>query len=133
MLDVRDNDLLESVQTKIDLSNLPYIIRYRGAVDEKNGTTFDGDQVKRYNGTYFPPWSGAGPIITESGRTAGVRRHSLVIDTHLQSDEECVLAAILEPIQYALEAYTCQFQISGYPGVELNQQVSVVDKTSAIH
>lgn len=133
MLEVRDADLLESAKTKIDLSNLPYIIRYRGDVDEKNGTTFDGDQVKRYAATYFPPWSGAGPIQTESGRTAGVRRHSFVIDPNLESDEECMFAAILAAVQYALEAYTCQFQISGYPGIELNQQVSVVDKTTALN
>lgn len=133
MVDVRDNDLLESVKVKIDLSNLPYIIRYRGNVDAKNGTTFDGDRIKRYNGTYFPPWSGAGPIITESGRTSGVRRHALVIDHNLNSDEECIFAAILAAIQYALEAYTCEFQISGYPGIELNQQVSLVDKTTAVN
>lgn len=133
MVDVRDNDLLESVKVKIDLSNLPYIIRYRGNVDEKNGTTFDGDQVKRYNGTYFPPWSGAGPIPSEAGRTAGVRRHALVVDPNLTSDEECIFAAILAAIQFALEAYTCEFQISGYPGIELNQQVSVTDKTTAVN
>lgn len=132
MIEVRDADLLESMKTKIDLSNLPYIIRFRGAVDQKNGTTFDGDLVKRYNGTYFPPWSGAGPIETESGRTAGVRRHTLVIDSNLSSDEECLFGAILSAIQYGLEAYTGEFQISGYP-IELNQQVSVVDKTTGVN
>lgn len=132
MLEVRDSDLLESMKTKIDLSNLPYVIRLRGNVDEKNGITFDGDLVKRYNGTYFPPWSGAGPIETESGRTAGVRRHALVIDPNLNSDEECIFSAILTGIQYALEAYTGECQISGYP-LELNQQISVVDKTSGVN
>jgi hypothetical protein len=132
MLEVRDDDLLESVKAKIDLSNLPYIIRYRGNVDP-NGTPYESDAVKRFAGTYFPPWSGAGPVIVESGRTSGVRRHELTIDSNLFSDEECIFAAILAAIQYALSAYTAELQISGYPEIELNDQISVVDKTTAIN
>lgn len=132
MVEVRDSDLLESAKVKIDLSNLPYIIRYRGAVAH-DGTTFDEEQVRRYNGTYFPPWSGAGPFETEPGRTSGVRRHEFTRNTLLQSDEECIFAAILAAKQYALAAFTAEVQISGYPGIELNQQISVVDKTTALN
>lgn len=131
-LEVRESDLLESVKAKINLAELPWEIIYRGNVD-KHGTTFGNDLVKRYSASYFPPWSGAGPLITESGRTSGVRRQALVIDPNLESDEECMFAAILAAQQYALEAYTAEFQISGYPGIELNQQVSVVDKTTAVN
>lgn len=132
MVEVRDTDLLESAKVTVDLSNLPYIIRYRGGVS-KDGTAFDEEQIKRYNGTYFPPWSGAGPFETEPGRTTGVRRHEFTRNILLQSDEECILAAILAAIQYALAAYTAEIQISGYPGIELNEQVSVVDKTTALN
>lgn len=132
MLEVRDTDLLETIKLKLDTSNLPYVIRYRGDVDNA-GTTYDGDQVKRYNGTYFPPWSGAGPFITQPGRTGGVRRHELTIDSNLQSDEECIFAAILAAWQYALEAYTAEVQISGYPGMELNDHISVVDHATGVN
>lgn len=132
MVEVRDTDLLESAKVTIDLSNLPYIIRYRGAVAQ-DGTTFDEEQIKRYNGTYFPPWSGAGPFETEPGRTSGVRRHEFTRNNLLQSDEECLFAAILAAKQYALQAFTAEIQISGYPGIELNQQISVVDKTTALN
>lgn len=132
MLEVRDSDLLESVKVKVDLSNLPYIIRYRGNVNP-NGVVADGDRVKRYAGTYFPPWSGAGPFITQAGRVAGVRRHELTVDTNLYSDEECIFAAILAAVQYALGAYTAEVQISGYPDIELNEQISVVDQTTAVN
>lgn len=132
MLEIRDTDLLEALKTKIDLSSLPYIIRYRGNIDP-GGSTTDGDLVKRFAGTYFPPWSGAGPDITESGRTAGVRRHELTIDPNLYSDEECLFAAILAAVQYALGAYTAEAQISGYPDIELNQQISIVDETTAVN
>lgn len=132
MIEVRDTDLLESAKVTVDLSNLPFIIRYRGAVSN-SGTTFDEEQIKRYNGTYFPPWSGAGPFETEPGRTGGVRRHEFTRNNLLQSDEECILAAILAAQQYALAAFTGEIQISGYPGIELNQQISVVDKTTALN
>lgn len=132
MLEVRDSDLLESVKVKVDLSNLPYIIRFRGNVDP-SGVTTDGDLVKRYAGTYFPPWSGAGPYITQAGRTSGVRRHELTVDPNLYSDEECVFGAILAALQYALAAYTAEVQISGYPDLDLNEQISVVDETTAVN
>lgn len=132
MVEVRDSDLLESVKVNVDLSNLPFIIRYRGAVAD-SGTTFDEEQIRRYNGTYFPPWSGAGPFETEPGRNGGVRRHEFTRNNLLQSDEECILAAILAAKQYALAAFTAEVQISGHPGIQLNEQISVVDKTTAVN
>lgn len=132
MLEVRDTDLLEAVKFTIDLSNLPYIIRYRGNVDP-SGTVTDGDLVKRYSGIYYPPWSGAGPFPTEAGRTGGVRRHELTVDPNLQSDEECIFGAILAAWQYALGAYTAEVQMSGYPGMELNDHISVVDKATGVN
>lgn len=133
LLEIRDQDMLEAVEPKFDLSNLPYIIRYRGDVDTENGVVYDGDLVKRYNAAYFPPWSGAGPNITESGRNAGVRRHELTVDTNLKSDEQCMFAAILAALQYALQFATAQIQIPGYPGIELNEQISIVSGVTGIN
>ena len=133
MLEVRDTDLLESLKFKADLSKLPFIIRYRGNVD-KNGTTYGSDTAKRFNAAYFPPWSGAGRYEeTGINRVAGVRRHEVVVDEHLLSDNECMVAAIRLAMEFALEAYTAEVQISGYPGFELNQQFSVVDHTTGIN
>lgn len=133
MLQVTDQDLLESVKLKLSLDNLPYIIRYRGNVAEQIGEEFEEDTYKRYNGTYYPPWSGAGPDITEVARGAGVRRQEFTVDPNLESDEDCLMAAIMAAMQYALEAYTCEIQISGYPGMELNDHISVIDKTTGFN
>ncbi|HXO84595.1 MAG TPA: hypothetical protein VN803_03620, partial [Gemmatimonadales bacterium] len=86
MLQIQDSHLLEALQVKEDMSNLPYVMRYRGAVSP-TGTALPGifgDLVKRYIGTYWPPWSGhdytnlQGGNFTggyPQGRVAGVRRH----------------------------------------------------------
>lgn len=135
MIEVTDKDLLESIKAKLDLSNLPFSIRYRGNVTPTGSVIEEGEGggIKRFSALYFPPWAGAGPDETEPGRNAGVRRQELTIDQSLLSDEECMAAAILAAQQYALEAYTAEIQISGYPGLELNEQISVVDKTTGIN
>jgi hypothetical protein len=132
MLEITDADVLETIQPKFDLSNLPWVIYYRGNVDS-NGKSFDEELIRRYRAIYFPPWSGAGPEISEEGRVGGVRRHDVTVDENLTSQDQCMLAARLAAYQYALEAFTVQFQIPGYPGIELNQQVSVVSNVTGIN
>lgn len=141
---VRDTDLLEALKVTWDLSNLPYSIRIRGAIN-KNGVTFGQDLSKRYMGTYFPPWSGIdyikisptrkGRHMDHSERLAGLRRNYVqtqgqVISLSLNSDAECNMAAVLTAIQYALAEVTGQLQISGLPGLELNKAIVVVDEAS---
>ncbi len=136
LLQITDADMLEAVQPKFDLSNLPYIIRARGNIDH-DGVSYDEDIVKRFMGTYFPPWSGAekdesGGFV-EAGRVSGVRRHDYSVNPALTSEAECKVAAILQAVEYALEAYTASFQIAGLPGLELNEQLSVISNVTGIN
>lgn len=132
MLELTDADMLETIEPQFDLSNLPWRIIYRGNVN-KNGTPFDEELINRYRAVYWPPWSGAGPRITEEGRVGGVRRLDETVDENLTSEDQCLFAAMLAAQQYALEAFTVQLQIAGYPGIELNQQISVVSDVTGIN
>jgi hypothetical protein len=132
MLELTDDDMLETMQPKFDLSNLPWRICYRGNVN-KGGKPYDEELINRFRATYWPPWSGAGPEITEEGRVGGVRRLDETVDENLTSEGQCLFAAMLAAQQYALEAFTVQLQIAGYPGVELNQQISVVSDVTGIN
>ena len=132
MIEITDSDMLETMQPKFDLSNLPWEICYRGNVD-KDGKSYDEESIRRYRGTYFPPWSGAGPDIVEEGRVGGVRRLDETVDENLTSNDKCLYAAMMAAQQYALEAFTVEFQIAGYPGIEMNQQVSVVSDVTGIN
>lgn len=132
MVEITDSDMLETMQPKFDLSNLPWEIAYRGNVDSA-GKSFDEESVRRFRATYWPPWSGAGPHIVEEGRVGGVRRLDETVDENLTSEDQCLFAAMLAAQQYALEAFTVQLQIAGYPGIELNEQISVVSDVTGIN
>ncbi len=132
MLELTDTDMLEAMQPKFDLSNLPWEIRYRGNVNQ-DGKGDDEETIHRYMAVYFPPWSGAGPDIVEEGRVGGVRRLDETVDENLNSYDACLYAAMMAAQQYALEAFTVEFQIAGYPGIELNQQISVVSDVTGIN
>jgi hypothetical protein len=138
MLTIQDTQLAEALSVKWDKSNLPYVMRFRGAADDQ-GTTSPvlGDLARRFTGTYWPPWSGHDYTNLQGGgfrgdypleRLGGVRRQFSQTDPGLKSVAECLFACILTAIQYALQAVTGTFQAPGLPGVTLNQQVSIVDE-----
>lgn len=61
MLEVRDTDMTEAMSCKWDLTNLPDILRYAGAITNKGGAYVLGYGIEgltqRYRATYYPPWS----------------------------------------------------------------------------
>jgi hypothetical protein len=141
---VRDSDLLEALKVVWDLSNLPYSFRVRGAIDQK-GMTFGQDLAKRFSGTYFPPWSGIdyvkvspskrGETNDRSERLAGLKRNYVstqgqVVSLGLNSNAECMFAAVLTAVQYALGEAIATVQISGCPGIELNTGLVLIDEAS---
>lgn len=141
---IRDTDLLEALTVTYDNSNLPFAFRVRGAIN-KNGATFGQDLAKRYQGVYYPPWSGqdyrkvspdtVGRKYDPVDRLSGLQRHYVetqgqVISLSLNSDEECLMIAVLTAVQYALAATTGRFQTAGVPGFELNAAVNIVDRGS---
>jgi hypothetical protein len=136
MVNIADNRNAEAVTVKEDYSNAPYVMRYRGAVSSA-GTTLFADLVKRFTGTYWPPWSGHDYTnlqgqnfsgVYPMARIGGVRRHFSQTDPGLMSVAECLFSCILAAIQFALQAVTGTFQSPGLPGVGLDQQISVVDE-----
>lgn len=158
-LAVKDTDLLEALTASYDNSTLPYSFRVRGKI-YNGGTTFGQDLSKRYMGTYFPPWCGldyrkSSPttevtsIHLEDQRLSGINRNYVAtqgqtISLSLNSTAECLWAAVLTAIQYALNANSARMQIAGLPSnvsaanhdgergqIELNNCVSVVDEGTA--
>ena len=134
MLQIQDSQLLEALAPKDDLSNLPYILRYSGAIDPSASTP--SGLVQRFKAAYWPPWSGHDYTNLQghnfqggypAGRVAGVRRQFSQTDPNLRSYAACLFACILAAIQYALQSWTATLQAPGLPGVTLDQQVSVVD------
>lgn len=144
ILTVRDSDLLEDAEPVWDNSDLPYVMRYRGKIS-KTGQTLDQDLVKRYEATYYPPWTGDAysPVSKKRhsvrpNRVAGIRRHftqtlGATSTVGLESDEECLFACLLAAIQYAVQMYTCTIQISGYPGLDLQKHIQVIDQGSGVN
>jgi hypothetical protein len=142
MLDVRDADMTEALKVTWDVSDLPYVIRYRGAISP-DGQTLGADLTLRVMSTYYPPWSGT-PYVSldpESfrsagvGRVAGVLRHfsetlGTTTSVALNTVNECLFACVLAAIQYALGMATGQFQMPGLPDINLNEQINVVDSST---
>jgi len=158
VLEVRDTNMLEALDMKVDLSNLPIRLRYRGIISK--GGTLDpssGDLSKRIEAVYFPPWSGQyyvpiggdefGSVggAVEFGwpapmvrRTAGISRWftetmSSTMITALSSWDECLYACILAAMQYALNMRIGQFQMPGISKLKLNDLISVVEEATAIN
>lgn len=145
LVEIRDTDMTETMQVKWDLTNLPWVIRFRGNVNP-NGQTLGQDLVTRFMATYYPPWSGCDPAKNavqvkhdaQLGRIAGIRRHmtetiGATTTLALNSDAECMFAAILAAIQYAVAMCTGSVQIAGLPVFRLNEHVSVVDEGTGIN
>jgi len=154
VLEVRDTDMIEALDVKTDLSNLPYYIRYRGIISPY-GVTRGQDLSKRIEAIYFPPWSGQWSIPTggdqfgsvggvtqfnafprQVRRIAGLQRHftetmALSYPVALTSWDECLFACVLAGIQYALNMRIGQFQIPGISRLKLNDTISVIEESTA--
>jgi hypothetical protein len=136
MVTIRDTQLLEALAPTWDLSNLPYVMRFRGAVSPAGKALF-ADLTLRVMGTYWPPWSGHDTSNLQGrdfkggyplGRVAGVRRQFSETDETLSTVTDCLFACILAAIQYALQAVTANVQAPCLPGVSLDDQIAVRDE-----
>lgn len=162
MIEVRDTDMTEALTTTWKLSNLPHQIIYRGDMTQA-GSTLPGfgveGQTTRYQARYYPPWSAqtspldflTGMVLYSStirpggdAQFGGLRRDASIIrmvtetmgnsvETQLESDAACLFACVLAGLQYALDMGTAQFQIPGIAPLDLNAQVAVVDRASALN
>jgi hypothetical protein len=148
-LTLRDQDYLEAFDAPWDLTSLPEVIIFRGAITD-TGVTWGQDLSRRYQGRYYPPWSGldytqvnpnpggSGPSVAKynhAGRIAGVFRKYVqtqgqVISLSMNSTAECLFACLLTAVQFALAETNATAQLSGHPGVELNTAVTVIDEAT---
>lgn len=134
--EVRDTDLLTGLQGKFTVNMLAQIIRFRGKPPETS-------KQKRPAARYWPPWSGSHHDVATGvydhetrglvGRTGGVYRHESHEDQGLETNDECMMACLLTALQMALAAFQGVVEIPGFPGVELDDQVSVLDQASAFN
>jgi hypothetical protein len=147
-IEVTDQDLLETVEVKWDLSSLPYVLRYRGnpVPEGEQGQTYEEDLVATFAATYYPPWAGDDyvplngkpPPNPPLRRTAGVVRHftqtvGVNVPIGMNSNEQCLFACLLAAMQYAIAMATGQVQVPGLDAFTLNQQISVVDEADGIN
>lgn len=145
MLEVTEDQLLTSVSPSFSKEPLNYIIRARGRMPKKGegkGVRLGEDRVRRFQATYMPPWSGAhrnvatGLYDTDypfADRMAGLRKHQQWTDDNLESNDECMMAAILAAMKSALAAFTCSVEIPGRPDIGLGDQISVIDSATGMN
>lgn len=143
--EVTDQDLLTDVKTQFTKENLPFTITTRGrsTTSRKVGSTWGEDTTLHVQALYFPPWSGSHyDVITGAGnlnipdipanyvmagRNAGLWRHVVRSDKLLETAQLCQMANVLVALQEALSAFTATIEIPANPGLQVNDQISVVD------
>lgn len=114
---VRDSDLLTAVQAKFSEEPLGYIIRVRGAADDK-GKMLGSDKTKRLMSVYRPPWH---------PHMAGVIKHVVHEMPRLEDQLSVDVAARLIAVQQALSSATATIEIPGNPRFELDGQMALWD------
>lgn len=120
MVTATDADLLTAMSAKIDKGQKAYIIRARGKATNK-GVMLGQDTTKRFQAAYRPPW-------VKEGRTSGKIRHEVFYDNLLTSDLQCAVAARLIAFQMALAGAEVVVQIPGYPALDVDDQIGVIDE-----
>jgi hypothetical protein len=126
---IRDKDLLTDMQPQHTNTNDRYIIRVRGAVNNKIGRTLGGDTFKRVTFTYWPPWM---------PRMAGVIKQLTYYNIGSQgvlgyrTQQQCTVACVLIAIQIALGRDTATLQTPGQPALGLDSFAFVTDAGTGI-
>lgn len=134
IMTIRDKDLLTGVKVKITDEPLVTVIRVRGklATKEQGGRRdFVGsgaDTVRAYQAFYRPPWARA----QGRRRLAGIIKHVVNVDPFLSSRTECHKNARLIAAAEALKAVTATCQIPAYPGIQLDDQVYLLDEATGM-
>lgn len=137
MIEVKDTDLLTGISVSIDHANRPASIRVRGKEPKKGvrgqrGAKLGEDTTRRIMATYYPPWHRKENIFDpdpgHAFRDANVIRHVVHYDNLLSSKLECKVKAILIALQYSLQDHTGEVEVPGFPGIDLDELLSVVDE-----
>lgn len=145
--EVKDDHMITGLEAKFTKAELPFIIRVRGDTAPKGkGVTLGEDLDPRYEGVYFPPWSGAhraSPLPQKKGtkikldnttaRLAGVRKHFTHGDGTLEDNIECLMACVQTAGQMLLSMLTGSIEYAGYPGIGVDEQISVVERNTGLN
>lgn len=125
MIQVTDADLIVGMGAHLDHGEKGAIIRARGKLSKK-GVALGEDTDKRFQASYRPPW-------VTAGRTSGKLRHDTIYDNLLTSDAQCKVACVLLALNEALASTTATVEVPGYPGVDLDEQMSVLDAGTGVN
>lgn len=125
---VSDRDILTGINASLNLAGRPSDIHVRGRETKKKerGQAMGEDRAKRVFARYNPLWF-------RDHRTSGVLRQFTHTDYNLSSNQECMVAAIMIAMQYQLQTFTGHIEVPGYPGVELDDQVGVIDEGTGVN
>jgi hypothetical protein len=120
---VTDRNLLTGINASLNLAGRPSVIHVRGREAKKGerGRTMGEDTAKRLWAKYAPLWH-------RDHRDGGILRAHTYTDFNLSTRQECMVAAIMIAMQYQLQTFTGHIEIPGFPGVELDDQVGVIDE-----
>lgn len=151
---ISENDTLLGVTIRHSTEPLPYVIRARGAntTNRKLGQTQEGDDPsRRFEATYFPPWSGrhrediASTKLDAASqaliRLAAAYKYVIHTEPLLTNNQECMLMAVQIAFQEALAATDATLTLPAFPpihqsvatdagsvGFHLDGQLTLVDE-----
>lgn len=123
--EVRDTDLIGDLRAKLSETPRGYIIRVRGKTS-RSGVALGGDNVERIMAVYRPPW-------TTDNTMAGVIKHVTYTNNKLRNEKQCLAGCYLIAIAEALEAASVAIDVPGFPLVELDDQVGLLDTATGIN
>lgn len=134
LLAITDRETLTGIKARFTDEPLARVIRVRGAladIDEGGRRDFVGsgaDTWAAFQAFYVPPWA----RFDTHHRLGGLIKHVVHIDPFLQSQQECEISARFIAAAEALASATATIEIAGYPGVELDQQVYLLDTSTGL-
>jgi hypothetical protein len=134
LLAITDKQALTGIKARFTDEPLARVIRVRGKlVDEDEGGTRDfvgsgADTWAAYQAFYVPPWA----RFDENHRLGGLIKHVVDVDRFLESNTECHIAARFIAAAEALASATATLEFPGYPGVDLDQQLWLLDSATGL-
>lgn len=130
VVELRDTDLLTGLSWQRSDEPLSGIIRVRGKPIAKlhGGRLLGGASgagVRRVMGVYRPPWH-----VHE--RDARLIRHVVHVEPLYNTEQECMVAAIMIALQEALASVTATVEIPAHPALQLDDIIAIRDNPGGL-
>jgi hypothetical protein len=123
---IKDTDLLTGFEWTRSDESMPSIIRIRGKnlTVAKGGTSLSGSS-STILAVYRPPWH-------TNDRDGRIIKHVTHTEPLLTSYQECLVLAIQTALNGAIDSTSAEPELPGYPGLELDDVVSVQDQNTGV-